>query len=38
MFTTSYINLTNEAKVIGITQASIKIKAPDAYHKKRSKL
>jgi hypothetical protein len=34
----SYINLTNKTKVIRIAQAFIKIKALNAYYKKRSKL
>jgi hypothetical protein len=38
MLTTSRINLANGAEAMGMAQASIKVKAPDAYHGERSKL
>jgi hypothetical protein len=34
MFITSYIDLADGAKAIRMAQAFIKVKAPDAYHKK----
>jgi hypothetical protein len=38
MSTTSYIDLIDGAEAAGTAQAFIKVKAPNTYHRERSKL